>query len=73
MRRGKAFTLIELLEVIAVIALLLALLIPALRSARERAPTKVPCGHGFETFISTAAPGAGPAIYLHTLSSTFAM
>ena len=33
----KAFTLIELLVVIAVIALLLALLIPVLRSAKERA------------------------------------
>ena len=37
MRQEKAFTLIELLVVIAVIALLLALLVPALRSAKEQA------------------------------------
>lgn len=37
MRKVKGFTLIELLVVIAVIALLLALLIPVLRSAKERA------------------------------------
>lgn len=35
MRKLKAFTLIELLVVIAVIAILLAVLIPALRAARE--------------------------------------
>jgi len=37
MGKPKAFTLIELLVVIAVIALLLALLIPVLHSAKERA------------------------------------
>ena len=41
MSKRNAFTLIELLVVIAVISLLMALLIPVLRSARERAQRTV--------------------------------
>ncbi len=41
-RRSRAFTLLELLVVIAVISLLMALLIPALRAAREQGQ-KVVC------------------------------
>ncbi|UCE50815.1 MAG: prepilin-type N-terminal cleavage/methylation domain-containing protein, partial [Phycisphaerales bacterium] len=36
MRKSRGFTLIELLVVIAVILLLIALLIPALRAAKEQ-------------------------------------
>ncbi len=41
MRKKKAFTLIELLVVIAVIALLMAILMPALRAAKDQAKKTV--------------------------------
>ncbi|MHC4071777.1 MAG: prepilin-type N-terminal cleavage/methylation domain-containing protein [Planctomycetota bacterium] len=45
MKKGKAFTLIELLVVIAMIALLLAILMPALRAAKDQAKKTVCTGH----------------------------
>src|SRR5512145_1364232 len=45
MRKGKGFTLIELLVVIAIIAILMAVLMPALKRAREQGQRAVCLGN----------------------------
>jgi len=70
MRRTKAFTLIELLVVVAIIAVLVALLLPALNSARERARSTVcmsqlrQLGMAFE-YYSQAYDGYFPSERVH--------
>ncbi len=62
--RRRAFSLIELLVVVAVVSLLLAILVPALRKARQVA-SRVSCAHNLKQI------GLGMGMYLHDNDGTY--